>query len=581
LVIREADGSERAAIVRLQAFNHVGASMVLWDRVRLGLNLPVLSWQNGEDGNIGNTRYSASTNASIGDLRLSSDVRLYGQYGQRFTTAAGLQIHLPSGDRASYTGDDKVRVGPRWLAAGQIGDDIAYAARLGFLYRPRTDFGDTYVGSEMSYGVSAGYRFWNGAGLIGPELYGATGINASDVSLKSKTTPMEMLLGAHYRLGPSWHVDLGAGTALTRGLGAPLLRVVAAIEWAPLYEPPAERQPDRDHDRLPDPSDACPEVPGLPTYDPRTNGCVPAPADRDSDRIIDMFDACPDQPGPSTQDPKTNGCPPPPPDADGDGVIDPEDACPSEPGVRTDDPKTNGCPPPKDRDGDGILDPQDACPDQPGPADPDPAKNGCPVARIEGKQIKITEQIKFAFGRADILPESEAVLNAVAAIMTQHPEIKKVSIEGHTDNHGADQLNLVLSRTRAASVVNWLVRHGIDAKRLSSAGFGKTRPIDTNDTEVGRKNNRRVEFQIIEPKNFETQPPASAPPASSAPATTPKGPAAAPSGAASATSPQGSAAAPSSAAPNPAQSPPAAASSAKPPLSPAPAPSSSAPLPPR
>src|SRR5262249_43471155 len=56
-------------------------------------------------------------------------------------------------------------------------------------------------------------------------------------------------------------------------------------------------------------------------------------------------DACPDVPGVKTDDPKTNGCPPPPPDRDGDGVLDKDDACPDVPGVATNDPKTNGCPP--------------------------------------------------------------------------------------------------------------------------------------------------------------------------------------------------------------------------------------------
>jgi outer membrane protein OmpA-like peptidoglycan-associated protein len=71
-----------------------------------------------------------------------------------------------------------------------------------------------------------------------------------------------------------------------------------------------------------------------------------------------------------------------------------------------------------------------------------------------------------------------------------------VRIEGHTDNRGGAAMNLALSGRRAASVVNWLVRRGIDKSRLSSKGFGLTRPIDSNTTEEGRQNNRRVEFHI-------------------------------------------------------------------------------------
>ncbi len=73
-----------------------------------------------------------------------------------------------------------------------------------------------------------------------------------------------------------------------------------------------------------------------------------------------------------------------------------------------------------------------------------------------------------------------------------------MSVEGHTDSRANDNFNLNLSRKRAAAVVKWLVDHGIDAARLTSQGFGETKPIDSNDTDEGRQNNRRVEFRILE-----------------------------------------------------------------------------------
>jgi OOP family OmpA-OmpF porin len=106
--------------------------------------------------------------------------------------------------------------------------------------------------------------------------------------------------------------------------------------------------------------------------------------------------------------------------------------------------------------------------------------------------------VKFATASAAIVPgkQSEEVLSAVLKVLTDHPELKSVSVEGHTDNHGAPAFNKSLSEQRAASVVKWLVQHGVDASRLSSQGYGFERPIDSNDTEDGRKNNRRVEFHI-------------------------------------------------------------------------------------
>src|SRR5678815_3124353 len=162
--------------------------------------------------------------------------------------------------------------------------------------------------------------------------------------------------------------------------------------------------------------------------------------------------ACPDIPGVKTDDPKTNGCPPPPPDRDGDGVVDSDDACPDTPGVGTDDPKTNGCPPPPpDRDGDTVIDPEDACPDIPGLVTNNPKTNGCPPARVDvaTKQIVIIEQVKFKFNSAVILPESETILQALRETMATHPEILKVRVEGHTDNVGGAGFNKGLSRRRA------------------------------------------------------------------------------------------------------------------------------------
>src|SRR5699024_6609683 len=139
------------------------------------------------------------------------------------------------------------------------------------------------------------------------------------------------------------------------------------------------------------------------------------------------------------------------------------------------DPKKNGCPaeppppppPPPDRDSDGVLDEVDACPDTPGPADPDPKKNGCPLARIEDGQVKITEQVKFKTASADILPESDLVLRAIADIIKGHPEITKVRVEGHTDNKGAPAYNKELSKKRASSVATWLIRAGVDKNRMT------------------------------------------------------------------------------------------------------------------
>jgi OOP family OmpA-OmpF porin len=503
LVVYDTSGSERTAVVKDQLFLHLGGSLVLWDRLRVAANLPILVYGNGSQGSIGTAAFPSPSSAAAGDLRLGADVRLLGEYGGVATLALGAQLYIPTGSQKGYAGDGKVRGVPHLALAGDVGP-IAYAAKLGIELRP--DAGSSYgsaTGSDAQFAVSAGVRAVQHRLLVGPELFGSSVVGHSGSFFSKPATPVEAILGAHYAFVPSGvKAGVGAGGGLTRGYGAPEVRVVASLEWAPGIEAPppkVEPPPDSDGDGILDRDDACPETPGVKTDDPTTNGCPP-PKDRDKDGVLDKDDACPDEAGVETDDPKTNGCPPPK-DRDKDGVLDDDDACIDEPGVKTDDPKTNGCPPPKDRDKDGVLDADDACPDEPGEKSEDPKRNGCPKAVITATEIKIFEQVKFKTGSAALLPESNPVLTAVLDILTSHTEVKRLRVEGHTDSHGGAAMNRKLSAARAASVVTWLVSHGVDKDRLTSQGFGPDRPIDTNSTEEGRQANRRVEFHLAEDKS--------------------------------------------------------------------------------
>jgi outer membrane protein OmpA-like peptidoglycan-associated protein len=474
LVVYNPDGTVRASIVRNQVVAHPGASLVLWDRLRVGFDLPIAVFQDGHTGVLDGVTYAPPNTPSVGDLRLGADVRLLGTYGDPFTLAFGARVYVPTGQRDNYTGDGAVRLDGRFEAAGEAGV-FTYAARVGAQYRNLQDtIGGSPIGSQVLFGAAAGFRVADRAFIIGPEISGATVITSSDAFFATKSTPVDVLLGAHYTFLHDFRLGGGIGSGLTRGFGSPAFRWLASLEWAPAYEEPKPPPPPP-----PEPEPAPP----------------PPPPDRDGDGVIDDDDACPDVAGVKTDDPKTNGCPP---DRDKDGVLDKDDACPDVPGLKTDDPKTNGCPDP-DRDKDGQPNDVDACPDTPGPANPDPKKNGCPQAYIQAGQIKIRDQVKFATSSAAIVPgkDSEEVLEAVKDILDGHPEIKAVRIEGHTDNKGTAAYNRTLSQHRAESVMKWLVKHGIDAARLTAEGFGPDRPIDENSTDEGRRNNRRVEFHIV------------------------------------------------------------------------------------
>jgi outer membrane protein OmpA-like peptidoglycan-associated protein len=121
-----------------------------------------------------------------------------------------------------------------------------------------------------------------------------------------------------------------------------------------------------------------------------------------------------------------------------------------------------------------------------------------PLAVMTESEIHIEEEIRFATDSADLVGESDAVLGAVKRILDEHPDVH-IRIEGHTDAVGDPAYNDDLSARRAAAVAAWLVRQGIDAARLESAGLGSKQPLDTNDTEAGRAKNRRVVFRLVTP----------------------------------------------------------------------------------
>jgi len=108
----------------------------------------------------------------------------------------------------------------------------------------------------------------------------------------------------------------------------------------------------------------------------------------------------------------------------------------------------------------------------------------------------IATGIRFDTGKATLKPESMGIINEISKLMNNHPEIK-FSVEGHTDSDGDDSSNLTLSKERAKTVKNTMVKHGISADRLNTKGFGESKPMDTNDTPEGKANNRRVEFVKI------------------------------------------------------------------------------------
>lgn len=165
-------------------------------------------------------------------------------------------------------------------------------------------------------------------------------------------------------------------------------------------------------------------------------------------------------------------------DDDKDGVPNGKDHCPqSAPGVTVD---ANGCE--IDSDKDGVVDSMDQCPNTPMGVKVD--NKGCAKT--------ITLHVKFDTNKADIKPSFMEKIEEVAAFMKENT-IYNVVLEGHTDNRGSDKYNQALSEKRAQAVAGALEGLGVDAKRISAAGYGEMKPIADNETEEGMAANRRVD----------------------------------------------------------------------------------------
>ena len=245
---------------------------------------------------------------------------------------------------------------------------------------------------------------------------------------------------------------------------------------------PSGKVRDKDGDGVPDAVDACKATPTGDKVDAK--GCTIK--DSDGDGVLDDVDQCKDTPAGDKVDAK--GCSLPK-DADGDGVMDDVDQCKDTPAGDKVDAK--GCSLPKDADGDGVTDDKDRCPHTPAGVKVD--EEGCQVLFEKTRKSLILEGVNFATGKAELTPESQAILDGVAESLVANEEIK-VQVGGHTDNTGSAAVNKRLSAARAEAVRQYLASKGVAANRLTAAGFGPSTPIASNKTAAGRAQNRRVEL---------------------------------------------------------------------------------------
>lgn len=164
---------------------------------------------------------------------------------------------------------------------------------------------------------------------------------------------------------------------------------------------------------------------------------------------------------------------------------------------------------PVDSDGDGVPDDIDQCPDT--PAGEPVNEVGCPLPKKECKTPEpgqpvtlegcaagdkiVLRGVNFDFDKATLTPNAKTILDGVGTALDTAPSVT-VELGGHTDAKGTDEYNQKLSERRASSVRQYLIGKGIDAGRMTSAGYGESQPVADNDSDEGRELNRRVELKV-------------------------------------------------------------------------------------
>ena len=477
--------------VQGQFITYLSGGVQMLKRLTLGLTLPInLLNIYGDDpqaegvggGGIGDSP------VAVGDVRLDARVKTWETDSEWLKFGLGAALFVPTGSRSAFASDGATS-GSLYVASELDFGKFFLSGNIGPHFRPDGsiggDSGSLFLGSDVRWAFGAYLPLREGKVRLGGELWGTTGITATDRNgervnkfFSGANTDLEWLAQGRFTIDPRdrIYVQVGAGTRLTTGYGAPDFRILGSIgTYANLLDfkskSPARRMKgsgavdlydrDTDGDGYPDSIDGCPteKEDGKPPQ--ATDGC-PGSSDRDGDGILDVNDQCPDK-------------------AEDKDKVQDEDGCPED-----------------DADSDGIPDVQDKCPTEPGKRSPIAEKFGCPSLIEMGSDgsVQLLKPIEFETGRATIKPISFPIMDDVVELMKSRPSIK-IGVYGHTDSKGMPANNLKLSKDRAASVRNYLQGKGIAASRLESEGFGQTKPIAPNENEDGRSKNRRVEFKIL------------------------------------------------------------------------------------
>lgn len=494
-------------VVRHHLTGTLALSFRVIDRITAGVGIPLSMVQNG-DTPPDNAVFPAD-GALLADPYIFGRIRILGNAGDRFILGVAGRLTLPVADAIhpyqKWTGEETVTFAPQVLAEVNPSSRFRLNFALGARLRGPSHKRGLYVAQEGTFAVSATYAAVVDRLDLTAEIYGSTDFGyhrmysspRSDfLSYYHNNSPIEALVGAQYRPTSNWMVGASVGTRLNPDYGAAAFRGVltAAYVMSPRATPEPEPEPepvpvdlDADDDTINDDVDQCVnEAEDMDGFED-TNGCPDN--DNDGDGVPDGMDNAPLEPEDVDTFQDEDGAPDP--DNDADGIADVSDRCPMVAGPAAE----GGCPPP-DRDNDTVPDSVDNCPDVAGT----PENQGCTVVQqvhISGDILEITDNVYFATNRSRIEARSFALLDNIAAVVSAHPEIMRVRVEGHTDARGNRARNVRLSQGRADAVARYLRDRGVGAERVIAIGLGPDHPIVPNaTTPEDNARNRRVEFHI-------------------------------------------------------------------------------------
>ena len=454
-----------------------------------------------------------------------------------FGLAAGVQVGDGLSSAAANAGADPgFWYWPMIMAERRFGSTGQLRLAVNGGYRGHSATSTTLVlkdgtfadGSLFTYGAGASYRILESLDLVA-ETYG-TYLLASGADSAVKLSS-EAVGGIKLFVERNSYFMLGGGARYTTGFEAANERAFLGFVFEPsigdrdgdgikddVDQCPDDPEdfdgfkdedgcpdPDNDNDGIPDVDDRCPNVPedrdGIEDQD----GCPESEdGDRDGDGIPDSKDKCPDEPEDRDGFQDEDGCPDP--DNDKDGIPDKLDQCPNDPEDKDGFQDQDGCPDP-DNDKDGIPDVIDKCPNEPETFNGFEDEDGCPdkgSVIIQDNNIVILDKIKFKKASAEILPESNKILDAVATTLEHHPEFSLIEVAGHADERASDEYNLKLTQDRVNSVMRALIARGLEKSRLRSKGYGEFCPLEDGHNEAAWEQNRRVEFKIVKNKEGPT-----------------------------------------------------------------------------